>query len=203
MRAGLAGLVAFVLAWTVAADSNAQMIVGGGEVVGSEWVTIDATVEEIDVEARVLTVLDPQGELVMVTVDPAVDLTKIKEKEEVTIKYREQAVLEIRKYAGPPKTPEHRLEDIETADMGLDAPTAAAQSTIQLTPNGAEGYETQELSVTIEDVNRAKGVITLAGEGGKTHKIDFGPEVDLRGLEPGDRVVLLVTEAVAVNVTPK
>jgi hypothetical protein len=53
---------------------------------------------------------------------------------------------------------------------------------------------------TIAAINRKQG--TFAGTGGKTRTFLVGPNVNLKGVEVGDEVVLEVTRAVAVDIKP-
>jgi hypothetical protein len=151
----------------------------------------------------VITVIGPVGDVVTVSVAQAVPLHHLRVRDEVTVDYRQQVVLEQRRGAGVPKTHDsgQTIAEIETGDMGLNAPTAAAQTSIEFTARGGERiYRTEGFSATIKDVNRAHRVLILYGEHGQTRKISVGPEIDLDMVEPGDRVVVLITETEAINV---
>ena len=90
----------------------------------------------------------------------------------------------------------------ETAGMGLDAPTAAEQDWVTVTPSGGTDLTTVEITDTIAAINRNKHTVTFAGTGGKTRTIMVGPNVSLDQVNVGDEIVLEVTRAVAVSVKP-
>ena len=72
-----------------------------------------------------------------------------------------------------------------------------------MTPTGGVDHTTIEVSDTVKPVNRAQGTITFPGTGGKTRTIRLPPSLQgFNHIHPGDRVVVLTTRAVAVDVTP-
>jgi hypothetical protein len=162
-------------------------------------ITMVATVEVVDVTNRVVTVVGPNNNWVEVIVGPdKIKLIKVKEK--ITISYQDEVAVALRKVNKGQQGDGFAAE--ETAGMGLDAPTAAQQDWVTVTPHGATDLTTIEITDTVAAVNRNKGTITFAGTGGKTRTFMAGPNVNLDGIEPGDEVVLEVTRAVAVDIRP-
>ena len=87
--------------------------------------------------------------------------------------------------------------------MNMNPPTIAEQDWIEATPHGATDLTTIEISDTIAAVNRNQRTITFAGTGGKTRTIFVSPAVPgFDQVDVGDRVVLLVTRAVAIDIRP-
>lgn len=161
-----------------------------------------ATVEAIDVTNRLLTVVGPNNNWVVVRVGPE-HIKTVKLKEKITIRYAEEVAVALRKNDGPPKTDGRQFVEQAEADMNLDAPTIAEQDWIEMTPTGVTDHTTIEISDTVKSVNRRRGTLTFAGTGGKTRTIRVPPSLQGFGrIEPGDRVVVLVTRAVAVDIIP-
>src|SRR3990170_130578 len=162
-------------------------------------ITMVATVEAVDVTNRVVTVVGPNNNWVEVIVGPD-KITLIKVKEKITISYQDEVAVALRKVNKGQQGDAFAAE--ETAGMGLDAPTAAEQDWVTVTPSGGTDLTTVEITDTIAAINRNKGTVTFAGTGGKTRTFLVGPNVNLKGVEVGDEIVLEVTRAVAVSVKP-
>ena len=108
----------------------------------------------------------------------------------------------LRKFEGPPINKDEAISGEEEAGMDMNAPTVAEQDWIEATPSGASDLTTIEVTDTVAAVNHARRTITFAGTGGKTRTIQVDPSVQgFNQIQVGDRIVLLVTRAVAVNVT--
>jgi hypothetical protein len=165
-------------------------------------IVLTGTVQVIDVPNRLLTVLGPQGYPLVFVVSPDVKhLEKIKVKDTVTITYTQEIATALRKSDAPPATKEQAIVKDEEGGMNMNAPTEAEQDWVEITPKGAAGLTTIEVSDTVAAVNRNKRTITFAGTGGKTRTIVIDPSVPgFDAIEPGDRIVLLITRAVAVDV---
>lgn len=165
-------------------------------------VVINATVQTIDVTRQLVTVVGPDGNLLTVAVGPE-HISLIKERDQITIRYAEEVATALRKYDGPPKTDGSGFVAQAEADMNLDAPTVAEQDWIETTPTGVIDHKTVEISDTVKAVNRRLRLITFAGAQGQTRTIQVPPTVPgFEGIEPGDRVVVLVTRATAVDIKP-
>ena len=91
----------------------------------------------------------------------------------------------------------------EDAGMDMNPPTAAEQDWVEATPTGGTDLSTVEITDTIAAINRSQRTITFAGTGGKTRTIAIAPGVaGFDQVAVGDMVVLEVTRAVAISVTP-
>jgi hypothetical protein len=165
-------------------------------------ISMVATVEAIDVTNQLVTVVGPNNNWVVVKVGPD-HIKLIKVKERITISYADEVAVALRKYAGPPQTKENEIAREETAGMDMNPPTIAEQDWVEATPHGAKDLTTIEISDTVAAVNRNRRTITFSGTGGKTRTIVVGPDViEFEQVEVGDRVVLLITRAVAVDIRP-
>jgi hypothetical protein len=192
-KIGLAVALLLGFSATVKAQNPAEIEADAGVI------TMVATVEAVDVTNNVATVVGPNNKWIEVIVGPdKIKLIKVKEK--ITISYQDEVAVALRKVNKGPQGDAIAAE--ETAGMGLDAPTAAEQDWVTVSPQGATDLTTVEITDTIAAVNRNQRTVTFAGTGGKTRTIKVGPNVDLTQVEPGDEVVLELTRAVAVNVKP-
>ena len=169
---------------------------------GVVTMTTTATVEAVDVTNRLLTVVGPQGYPQVFVVGPTVEhIEKIKVKEKVTITYAQEVAMALRKSDGPPINKDEAISSEEEAGMDMNAPTVAEQDWVETTPKGASDLTTIEISDTVAAINYNKRTITFAGTGGQTRTIVVDPSVPgFNQIQVGDRIVLEVTRAVAVNV---
>lgn len=194
-RGILAFAVSFILidearAGPVEVESDAGMIV------------MDATVQTIDVTRQLVTVVGPDGNVLTVSVGPE-HIALIKERDQITIRYADEVATALREADGPPKTDGSGFVAQGEAGMDLDAPTVAEQDWVESTPTGVVDHKTVEISDTVQAVNRRLRLITFAGTQGETRTIMVPPTVPgFEGIEPGDRVVVLVTRAIAVDIKP-
>ena len=62
---------------------------------------MNATVQAIDVENKVIDVVGPLGNIVQIQTPPEV-IGTIKINEKITISYSDQVAMALRKYQGPP-----------------------------------------------------------------------------------------------------
>jgi hypothetical protein len=190
------GVFAMALSFIVIDDSRANPV----EVEADAGViTMVATVEAIDVTNRVVTLVGPNNNWVEVIVGPD-KIKVIKVKESITVSYQDEVAVALRKVSKGEQGDSFAAD--ETADMGLDAPTVDEQDWVTVSPSGGADLTTVEVTDTIAALNRNQGTITFAGTGGKTRTFLVGPNVNLKGVEVGDEVVLEVTRAVAVDIKP-
>jgi hypothetical protein len=166
-------------------------------------ITAIVTGEAIDVPNRLLTVVGPDGNALVIKLGPDVQhIEKIKVKEKVTINYTEEVATGLEKFAGPPKNKDQAISSEEEAGMSMNPSIVAEQDWIEVTPKGDTDFSTVEVSDTVAAINYNKRTITFAGMGGKTRTIVVGPSVaGLDQIHVGDQVALEVTRAVAVDVT--
>jgi hypothetical protein len=193
------GILAFAVSFILIDEARA----GPVEVESDAGViTTTATIQAIDVTRQLVTLVGPQGNVLTVTVGPE-HIKVIKLKEMVTISYSDETALALREADGPPKTDGSGFVAQGEAGMNLDAPTVAEQDWVETTPTGVVDHTTIEVSDTVKSVNRRLRLITFAGTQGQTRTIMVPPTVPgFEGIEPGDRVVVLVTRATAVDIKP-
>ncbi len=199
--AALKGLLVLSVAAIFVEDARAQVPIE--EEAGT--ITMTGTIEEIEVPERVLMVVGPNGKTVVGVISPDVnDIKTIKRKETVTIEFTQEVAVAVRKADGPPAAAQDGLEENETADMGLNAPTIASQNWMNLTPRaGVSDLNTLEITLTIAAINKNRRTLSFAGKGGKTRTIYVPPSVQgYNQLEVGDMIVVEITRASITTVKP-
>jgi hypothetical protein len=160
------------------------------------------TVEAIDVTNQLVTVVGPNNNWVVVKVKPE-HIKVIKLKERITISYADEVAVALRKADGPPEATQDPFAKDELSGMNMNPPTMAEQDWVEATPHGATDLTTIEISDTVAAVNRNRRTITFAGTGGKTRTIFVNPSIPgFDQVQVGDRIVLLVTRAVALDIRP-
>ena len=166
-------------------------------------VTMDATVQAIDVENKVIDVVGPLGNVVQIKTPPEV-IGTIKINEKITVSYSDQVAMALRKVQGPPANAAN-IENAITADeeggMNMNPATEAEQSFEQATPTGAAELDLVEMTAPVTKIDYANRIVTLTGPNGDVHVVRVDPSVPgLNAIKPGDRVVVELTLAVAVSV---
>ncbi len=194
-RGILAIALTFIVIDAAKADPATEVAAMGGVI------TAIVTVEAIDAPNRLLTVVGPDGTLVIKLGPDVQHIEKIKVKEKVTINYTEEVATGLEKFAGPPKNKDQSISSEEEAGMNMNPSTVAEQDWVEVTPKGDTDFSTVEVSDTVAAINYNKRTITFAGTGGKTRTIVVDPSVPGRDqIHVGDQVALEVTRAVAVDV---
>jgi hypothetical protein len=177
------------------ASAETELETDAGEVV------IDATVTEVDEETKTLTLVGPGANIIVVKATPEI-LKRVKVKERITIRYADQVAMALRKADGPPNNKDQSITAEEEAGMNMNPATEAEQSWVQAQPDGSMSeLDTIEVSATIAKINKARRIVTFNGPDGEPRPIYVDPSVaGLDDLEVGDRVVMLLTHAVAIDV---
>jgi len=177
------------------ASAETELETDAGEVV------IDATVTEVDDETKTLTLVGPGANIIVVKATPEI-LKRVKVKERITIRYADQVAMALRKADGPPNNKDQSITAEEEAGMNMNPATEAEQSWVQAQPDGSMSeLDTIEVSATIAKINKARRIVTFNGPNGEPRPIYVDPSVaGLDDLEVGDRVVMLLTHAVAIDV---
>jgi hypothetical protein len=167
-------------------------------------VVLDATVNAIDVENRVLTITGPDGNIIAVKATPEV-LGRVKINEQITIRYADEVATALRTINdAPPVNKANALEREETAGMNMNAPTVAEQTWVGAAPQGETELNTTEITATVANVEYGRRVVTFYGPNGTRRNIRIAPAVQgLDTIQQGDRVVMLLTRAVAIDVRPR
>jgi hypothetical protein len=163
-------------------------------------VTMNATVQAIDVENKVIDVVGPLGNIVQIQTPPEV-IGTIKINEKITISYSDQVAMALRKHQGPPVNKDNAIAGEEEAGMNMDPATEAEQTFEQATPSGVAELDFIEMTAPVTKIDYANRIVTLMGPKGDIHVVRVDPSVPgLNAIKPGDRVVVELTRAVAVSV---
>jgi Cu/Ag efflux protein CusF len=167
---------------TVAVSSSQTP--GGG--VAEEVVTISATVKDIDLKSRTVTLLGPDGKTTTVRVsDEARNLDQVKKGDIVTAAFYESVSYEVRKKG--------------TAEPGKAEAVDAARAPVGAKPGGI-GAAAVTVTATITAIDKKNSTVTLKGPEGKTSTIKVKDPSRLDGVKVGDLVEFTFTEAVAISV---
>jgi len=191
------GIVALALSFILidAAKAETEVAAMGGVITENVMVTA------VDVPNRLLTVAEPNGNVLTIKLGPNVQPEMIRLNERVTISYSTEVATSLQKLAGPPINQDNSISREEEAGMNMNPPTVAEQDWVEATPTGDTDFSTVEVTDTVAAINYNKRIITFTAANGQTRKIFVDPTVPgLNQIQVGDQVVLLVTRSVAVNV---
>jgi Cu/Ag efflux protein CusF len=151
-----------------------------------EPVIVKATIESIDHDTRMITFKDKEGKSWVVLAGPEVRrFAELKVGDVVTFHTTESVVYQIRKPG-------------EAA-----APSAKDEPAIVRTPGdkpGGTATQQETKVVTVKEVDQKTTAVTIQTEDGKTMSFKVSDSKLLKGLSPGDRVVITYTTAVAISV---
>ena len=182
-----AAALAAVLAWPAAAQEKAQPKKQAAE---RQSVSITATVEAIDSAKRELTLRGPKGNLVVMECPDSVKrFNEIKVGDQITVRYMEALVLELHKADSAAKLGMSGAMAVERMKTEKPAATVSRQVTA---------------TVAVEAVDAAAPSVTVKTADGKTLSFRVQDKKNLEGVQPGDKLVITYSEAVAMQVsTPK
>jgi Cu/Ag efflux protein CusF len=181
-----AAALAVSLAWPIAAQEKMQSkepkTMGGAQVS-----SITATVEAIDTANRVLTLKDPDGNLVDVEVPDSVKrFSEIKVGDKLSFRYTEALVLELRK-ADP------------AAKLGMTVESGIERK--QGEKPGAVVSRTITATVEVVSTDMKAPSITVRSADGNTHSFRVQDVKNLEGVKAGDHIVVTYKEALAIQVS--
>lgn len=150
--------------------------------------TLAATVENIDLPARMITLRGPDGTTATVKVDERVkNLPQVKKGDRVMATYYESLAYKVKK-AGEGEAGVDVLEGAGTAAPG-EKPAIAAGGTVTAT-------------VTIKAIDKSKPSVTLQKADGSTFTVTVRHPEKLQHVKVGDLVELTYSLAVALSVEP-
>lgn len=151
--------------------------------------TIEATVESIDRQARQVTLKDKQGKTVTLSLDEgAGKLDEIDTGDLVTIEYLEAVTIEV---FGP-----------DEVEPGATGEAVVAESQPEEKPAGLAVSQVSVV-VTIEAIDLEKELVTLKGKDGQLKTVKPQYPENLKKVKVGDMVKITYTEAVGFSVTEK
>ena len=199
MRRHLLSLFLFSASLMVSPLSFAQQEIASdaGEIV------LDATVNAIDVENRLLTVTGPDGNTIVIKATPEI-LGRVRINEQITIRYADELATALRTINdAPPVNKANAIEREETGGMGMNAPTVAEQTWVEAAPQGETELNTVEVTATVAKVEYGRRIVTFYGPNGTMRNVRIASGVQgLDAIQQGDRVVMLLTRATAIDVKP-
>jgi hypothetical protein len=149
--------------------------------------TLSATVTGIDQQAREVTLRDAEGNETTLSVGQEVkNLPRVEVGDQVDIAYYESV-------------------DVKVLAPDEAEPRTAAISTLETAEPGEKpaGQLTTAVSVvaTIEAIDRTAETVTLKGLDGSTKTVRVRDPANLENVAVGDRVLISLTQAIAVEVT--
>lgn len=148
-------------------------------------VTLNATVEAIDLNTRVVTLKDSKGNVFDLKVgEEAKNLPQVKVGDLVVAKYYESIAVEVRKHGEP---------------GGVTASEAVATAKPGEKPAGVVANQLT-ITTTVQSIDRKKNYVTLKGPEGNLVKIKVQEPKHLKNVKVGDQVVITYTEALAISV---
>jgi len=148
-----------------------------------------ATVEDVDMANRLVTLKGPEGGMVTVQAGPEVkNLGKVKKGDQVAVKY-------------------YQAMAVDVVAPGTEGGTATKRVTAEpgMAPAGAVARQ-QHRTVQILSIDKYKKAIAFRDEKGRWREVHLDrPELQhyLKDLKEGDTVEVTFTEALAVAVEPR
>jgi hypothetical protein len=184
--AAVAASIAGFAPKAIAADAAPSPHIVGETVV--ENVTVTATVEDVDVAKRIVTLKDENGKITDLKVGKQVrNLAQVKKGDVVVATYHEAIGYEVFK-AGK-------------AQPGGDEAVVAGRAKLGQKP-GAGMAEVSTVTATVEAIDKAASKVTLKGPEGHEVTVKVKDPKKLEGVVVGDLVKLTYTQALAISVHP-
>ena len=125
--------------------------------------------------------------------------------EQITIRYADEVAMALRKVEdAPPANSGNVMEREETGGMNMNPTTVAEQNWVEAAPQGETDLNTIEVTATVANVDYGDRILTFRGPSGAPRIIKVSPSVQgLDAVRRGDRVVMLLTRAVAIDIKPQ
>jgi Cu/Ag efflux protein CusF len=148
-------------------------------------VTVNATVEAIDLGTRVVKLKGPKGNVFDLKVgEEAKNLPQLKVGDVVVAKYYESIAVEVKKPGEP---------------GGVTTSGAVATAKPGEKPAGMVAKQVT-VTTTVEAIDPKKTHVTLKGPEGNSVKVKVQDPKNLKNVKVGDQVVITYTEALAISV---
>ncbi len=148
-------------------------------------VTVNATVEAIDLDTRVVRLKGPKGNVFDLKVgEEAKNLPQVKVGDVVRAKYYESIAVEVKKPGEP---------------GGVTASGALATAEPGAKPAGVVTSQVT-VTATVEAIDRKKTHVTLKGLEGNSVRVKVRDPKNLKNVKVGDQVIITYTEALAISV---
>lgn len=150
---------------------------------------VEATVEKIDHQSRMVTLKGPEGNYIELEVDEAVkNLPQVEKGDIVTVEYIEAVSIQV--------FPKGSVVPGLTA-MGTEASAEPGQK-----PAGV-AIEEITLVTVVDAIDLQQQLVTLKGAEGRTKTFKARSPERLAKVEVGDTVQITLTEAIGISVTEK
>ena len=190
---GLKSLIA-ALGFVTALPVFAEMAPPPAPVGQAQLIELTATVEDVDLENRLLTVKGPKGGKVTTEVGPEVkNLAQVKVGDEISVKYYRAMLTSAVKVGGEETERSAHVEDVAVATAALGEK-----------PAGIAGREVTE-TIKILVVDPYKKAIAFRGMDGRYREVSMdAPHLEhyLDDFKEGDAVKVSYREALAITVDP-
>ena len=155
-------------------------------VAAGEIVQVKATVEAIDLDNRMVTLKNSEGDVATVPVSEAArNLDQVEVGDEVTISYLEAVAIELKKTSGTAK--------------GVIETVSGARADAGEKPGASLAREVTMFGV-IEAIDSDKPSVTLRGPKGKQLEVQVRDPARLEKLAVGDQVQVTYAQAVVISV---
>ncbi len=184
-------IVTLLLTLTLAASAFAEKSTGGRPLSREKWVqvSIQASVQNIDVEKRKITLKGPQGNLVTLTAGENVErFAEIKVGDSVRAEYWTFLRAEFRE----PTAEEKATPLVVLAEAGR-APN-------EVDPAGVVGAVVKAV-VKVVAINTQGKKVAIQGPRGNFMILPVADEAVLRNLKVGELVIMTYAEAVAISLS--
>jgi len=159
-----------------------------GKVRAEEVVTVSATVQDIDLKSREVTLVRADGEEIVFTAGPDVrNLDRVRRGDVVGVTYYQSLALDLRK-AGKAETGVQQAEGVERSQPGEKPGGVVAEST--------------KITAEIVRIDKKNNTISLKGPRGYTRTFPVRNPKHLDEAKVGDFVELTYTEAIGIKVEP-
>jgi Cu/Ag efflux protein CusF len=146
------------------------------------------TVTAIDIATRSVTVKNSKGEEHTFDVDPAVKgLENIKVGDQTRVEYNVAIAVALRKGGDGMRTQTEEQAASQASDGGKPAMAGGKRTTIV---------------TNVISVDKAKSTVRLQGPHGHVSDFEVKDKAALADIKPGDQVVAVVYEELAIGVTP-
>jgi hypothetical protein len=149
-------------------------------------VSITATVEAVDQQERTLTLRDEDGDMINLRVsDQITDFSKIDVGDMVKVTYYESFVASV-------LSPEEQAPENEDKTVALDP---------QGEKKGVATLGVTQRTVTVEGIDLENRMISVKNDKGEISDLPVREDVrNLENLKVGDKIVIRVTQAMAIGV---
>jgi hypothetical protein len=188
-RLALAAMAASIAGFTpgaTAADAPEEPRIAGKTVAAS--ITVQATVEDVDIAKRLVTLKDEDGKITTLKVGPEVrNLPQVKKGDVVTAVYHEAIAYEVFKPG-------------QAQPSGGDTEIVSRAKPGEKPAGGAANIET--VTATIEAIDKTTSRVTLKGPQGNEITVKVKDPKKLEGVNVGDLVQLTYIQALAISVSP-